>query len=203
MFLKDHNKIAMILKDQKIDYAQLIKNVNSYSSLLPSENLSKVAIFSENRFEWVYSFYAILLKKAVAVPIDYLSSADDVAFILNDCKPEVIFYSNGTKEVCEKAIAQLNHKIEKINLDEIKIEESKVDATFPEPDPNETAVIIYTSGTTGSPKGVMLSYDNLLVNIEAVTTDVNVYTSDDLVMVLLPLHHIFPLMGTLVIPLSI
>nr|HMN48435.1 AMP-binding protein [Ignavibacteriaceae bacterium] len=203
MFLKDHNKIAMILKDQKINYAQLIKNVNSYSSLLPSENLSKVAIFSENRFEWVYSFYATLLKKAVAVPIDYLSSADDVAFILNDCKPEVIFYSNGTKEVCEKAIAQLNHKIEKINLDEIKIEESKVDATFPEPDPNETAVIIYTSGTTGSPKGVMLSYDNLLVNIEAVTTDVNVYTSDDLVMVLLPLHHIFPLMGTLVIPLSI
>ncbi len=203
MFLKDHNKIAMILKDQKINYAQLIKNVNSYSSLLPSENLSKVAIFSENRFEWVYSFYATLLKKAVAVPIDYLSSADDVAFILNDCKPEVIFYSNGTKEVCEKAIVQLNHKIEKINLDEIKIEESKVDATFPEPDPNKTAVIIYTSGTTGSPKGVMLSYDNLLVNIEAVTTDVNVYTSDDLVMVLLPLHHIFPLMGTLVIPLSI
>ncbi len=203
MFLKDHNKIAMILKDQKINYAQLIKNVNSYSSLLPSENLSKVAIFSENRFEWVYSFYATLLKKAVAVPIDYLSSAHDVAFILNDCKPEVIFYSNGTKEVCEKAIVQLNHKIEKINLDEIKIEESKVDATFPEPDPNKTAVIIYTSGTTGSPKGVMLSYDNLLVNIEAVTTDVNVYTSDDLVMVLLPLHHIFPLMGTLVIPLSI
>jgi len=203
MFLKDHNKIAMILKDQKINYAQLIKNVNSYSSLLPSENLSKVAIFSETRFEWVYSFYATLLKKAVAVPIDYLSSADDVAFILNDCKPEVIFYSNGTKEVCEKAIVQLNHKIEKINLDEIKIEESKVDATFPEPDPNKTAVIIYTSGTTGSPKGVMLSYDNLLVNIEAVTTDVNVYTSDDLVMVLLPLHHIFPLMGTLVIPLSI
>ncbi len=203
MFLKDHNKIAMILKDQKINYAQLIKNAISYSSLLPSENLSKVAIFSKNRFEWVYSFYATLLKKAVAVPIDYLSSADDVAFILNDCKPEVIFYSNGTKEVCEKAIAQLNHKIEKINLDEIKIEESKVDAKFPEPDPNETAVIIYTSGTTGSPKGVMLSYDNLLVNIEAVTTDVNVYTSDDLVMVLLPLHHIFPLMGTLVIPLSI
>ncbi len=203
MFLKDHNKIAMILKDQKISYAQLIKNVNSYSSLLSSENFSKVAVFSENRFEWVYTFYSVWMKKAIAVPIDYLSSADDVAFILNDCKPEVIIYSNGTKEVCEKAIAQLNHKIEKINLDEIKIEESIIDAAFPEPESKETAVIIYTSGTTGSPKGVMLSYGNLLVNIEAVTTDVNVYTYEDLVLVLLPLHHIFPLMGTLIIPLSI
>jgi len=193
----------MILKDQKIEYNQLIKNINSFSTLLPTANLTKVAIFSENRFEWVYAFYSVWMKKAIAVPIDYLSSVEDVAFILNDCKPEVIFYSNQTKEICEKAVEQLNHKIEKINLDEIKIEESKVNSTFPEPNPNDTAVIIYTSGTTGSPKGVMLSYDNLLVNIEAVTTDVNIYTNDDRVMVLLPLHHIFPLMGTLIIPLSV
>lgn len=203
MFLKDHKKTAMILKDQKVDYSQLINNVNYFSQLLPATNLSKVSIFSENRFEWVYAFYSVWMKKAVAVPIDFMSSAEDVAFILNDCKPEVIFYSNGTKEVCEKAIAQLNHKIEKINLDEIKIEVSNTNSTFPESNPNNTAVIIYTSGTTGSPKGVMLSYDNLLVNIEAVTTDVNIYTSEDRVMVLLPLHHIFPLMGTMIIPLGV
>ena len=193
----------MIFKDQKIDYNQLINKVNSFSTLLPSDNLSKVAIFSENRFEWVYTFYSVWIKKAIAVPIDFMSSAEDVAFILNDCKPEVIVYSNTTKDVCEKAIEQLNHKIEKINLDEIKIEGSNTSATFPEPNPNETAVIIYTSGTTGLPKGVMLSYDNLLVNIEAVSTDVNIYTSNDRVMILLPLHHIFPLMGTLIIPLSV
>ena len=203
LFLKDYKKTALILQDQKIDYTHLINQVNSFSTLLPNNNLSKVAIFAENRFEWVYAFYSVWMKKAVAVPIDFMSSAEDVSFILNDCKPEVIFYSNGTKEICEKAISQLHHKIEKINLDEIKIEESKVNATFPEANPNETAVIIYTSGTTGSPKGVMLSYDNLLVNIEAVTTDVNVYKEEDKVMVLLPLHHIFPLMGTMVIPLSV
>ncbi|MDP2362850.1 MAG: AMP-binding protein, partial [Ignavibacteria bacterium] len=203
MFLKDYNKTAMILKDQKIDFIQLINKVNSFSTFLPTQNLSKVAIFSENRFEWVYAFYSVWMKKAVAVPIDFMSSADDVSFILNDCKPEVIFYSNGTKEVCEKTLDQLNYKIERINLDEIKIEESNIHATFPDLNPNETAVIIYTSGTTGSPKGVMLSYDNLLVNIEAVTTDVNIYTKEDRVMILLPLHHIFPLVGTLLAPLSV
>jgi long-chain acyl-CoA synthetase len=193
----------MILKDQEIDYKQLLKKINSFSTLLPSENLSKVAIFSENRFEWVYAFYSTWMKKAVAVPIDFMSSAEDVTFILNDCKPEVIFFTNTTKEVCEKSLQNLNHKIKKINLDEIKIDNSDINNSLPSPDPNGTAVIIYTSGTTGAPKGVMLSYDNLLVNIEAVTTDVEIFKKEDRVMILLPLHHIFPLVGTMVAPLSV
>ncbi len=203
MLLKDHNKTAMIYKDQKVDYNELIKNINSYSTLLPKNNLTKAAIFSENRFEWVYAFYSVWMKKAVAVPIDFMSSSEDVVFILNDCKPEVVFYSSGTKEVLEKAIGQLDYQIEKINLDEIKINEAISFSNLPEPNANDTAVIIYTSGTTGSPKGVMLSYDNLLVNIEAVTNDVNIYKSDDRLLVLLPLHHIFPLMGTMIIPLGV
>ncbi|MFZ2324410.1 MAG: AMP-binding protein [Ignavibacteriaceae bacterium] len=203
MFLQDYNKTAMILKDQKVDYKQLLKNVNTFSRILPADNLSKAAIFSENRFEWVYAFYSIWKKSAVAVPIDYMSSPEDVAFILNDCKPEVIFYSNTTKGVCEKAVERSDHKILTINLDEIEVNENNEELSFPDPDSNATAVIIYTSGTTGLPKGVMLSYDNLLVNIEAVTTDVNIYTINDNVMVLLPLHHVFPLMGTLIIPLGV
>jgi long-chain acyl-CoA synthetase len=203
LFLKDFNKTAMILRDQMISYKELIRNVNSFSSILPKNDLSKVAIFSENGFEWVYSFYSVWKKKAIAVPIDHMSAASDVAFILNDCKPEVIFYSDSTKETCDKAVEQLDYKIEKINIDEIKITQLSSDEEFPEPNPNDTAVIIYTSGTTGSPKGVMLSYDNLLVNIEAVTTDVEIYKMEDRVMILLPLHHIFPLIGTLVAPLSV
>lgn len=203
MLLKDHNKTAMIHKDQKVNYNELIKNINFYSSLFTNNNLTKVAIFSENRFEWVYAFYSAWMKNAVAVPIDFMSSSEDVAFILNDCKPEVVFYSAGTKEVLEKAISQLNYEIEKVNLDDTIINEASTFSNLPEPDPNATAVIIYTSGTTGSPKGVMLSYDNLLANIEAVTNDVNIFTSEDRLLVLLPLHHIFPLMGTMIVPLGV
>lgn len=203
MFLRNFNKTAIIFKDQKIDYTQLIKNVNLFYSFLPTANISKVAIFSENRIEWVSAFYSVWMKSAIAVPIDYLSTSEDVSFILNDCNPEVIFYTNQTKDVCFEAIEKTESRIESINLDEIKIEEPKLNLEFPEVDPNKTAVIIYTSGTTGSPKGVMLSYDNLLVNIEAVTNDVKIYNEKDRVMVLLPLHHVFPLMGTLVIPLAV
>ncbi len=203
MFLRDFNKTAIIFKDHKIDYKELINRVNLFATVIPSNKISKVAIFSENRIEWVYAFYSVWMKKAVAVPIDYLSTADDVSFILKDCQPEVIFYTNQTKDVCTEAIEKLEFKVESINIDEIQVDKPTVNLQFPEVDPGKTAVIIYTSGTTGSPKGVMLSYDNLLVNIDAVTNDVEIFKENDRVMVLLPLHHIFPLMGTLIIPLAI
>lgn len=203
MFLKDFNKTAIIFKDHKIDYKELIKQVNLFATIIPSDKISKVAIFSENRIEWAYAFYSVWMKRAVSVPIDYLSTADDVSFILNDCKPEFVFYTNQTRDVFIEASKKLDYSIESINIDEIKNKEPKIIEPFPEINPAKTAVIIYTSGTTGSPKGVMLSYDNLLVNIEAVTTDVEIFKENDRVMVLLPLHHIFPLMGTLIIPLAV
>lgn len=202
MFLSDHNKIAMILKDQKLSYKQLLSNIASFSTLI-DDKATKVAIFFENRFEWVYAFYSAWLKNATVVPIDFMSSAEDVNFILNDCKPEVIFLSNQTAEICNKACSGLSYQIDKLNVDDILLKKFSGEVVFPKPDTDKTAVIIYTSGTTGSPKGVMLSFDNLLVNIEAVTEDVVVYEPSDRVLVLLPLHHIFPLVGTVVAPLKI
>lgn len=202
MFLSNHNKTAMILKDQKLSYKQLLGNVASFSNLI-NDRATKVAIFFENRFEWVYAFYSAWLKNATVVPIDFMSSAEDVNFILNDCKPEIIIFSNQTAEACNKACSGLSYQIDKLNVDDISLIEFSGEVVFPKPDIDKTAVIIYTSGTTGSPKGVMLSFDNILVNIEAVTEDVVVYEPSDRVLVLLPLHHIFPLVGTVVAPLKI
>lgn len=202
MLLSDHNKTAMTLKDQKLSYKQLLSNVSSFSTLI-NDRATKVAIFCENRFEWIYAFYSAWLKNATVVPIDFMSSAEDVNFILNDCKPEVVIFSNQTAEVCNKASSGLSYQIDKLNVDDILLKEFSGEVVFPKPDIDKTAVIIYTSGTTGSPKGVMLSFDNILVNIEAVTEDVVVYEPSDKVLVLLPLHHIFPLIGTVVAPLKI
>ncbi len=201
MFLQDHKKTAIIWKDQQISYSELIENVGSYASIIKKDNLSKVAVFSENRPEWIYAFYSGWKKNACVVPIDFMSSSEDVAYILNDCKPEVVFYSNQTKEVILKANEELAYEPSLMNIDEITIERAAGVTEFPQKDLNETAVIIYTSGTTGSPKGVMLSFDNLLVNIESVTTDAEIYKKEDKVMILLPLHHIFPLLGTAIVTL--
>ncbi|HPN37086.1 MAG TPA: AMP-binding protein [Melioribacteraceae bacterium] len=202
MFLKKSDKIALHYKDIHLTYNELVSNVNKYANIFKNK-AKKVAVFSENRPEWVYSFYSIWKNDCVAITIDFMSTPDEVAYILNDAQPEFIFCSIETHKllisISEKLLYTPNFLVfESINLKEISEDNSDLYI----PDIYKTALIIYTSGTTSTPKGVMLSYDNLLANIEAVV-DANIYREDIRVMVLLPLHHALPLMGTMIIPLFV
>jgi long-chain acyl-CoA synthetase len=202
MFLEPHNKIALIAEEKQLSYGDLIQQILAYSQLLPVEKEDRIIIFSENRPEWVFAFYGIWQKKAIPVPVDFMASAEDVSYIINDCSPRYIFYSKTCEKTLNEAFKQVKRQPVSICFEEI---EKKMDSTDiqirRDYDPHDTAVIIYTSGTTGTAKGVMLTFDNLLANIEGITRDVVIYHSFDRVMILLPLHHIFPLMGSMIIPL--
>lgn len=204
MNIKNHNKTAIIWNDEPIDYSTVIKNVNNTYSLIKNIPAEKIAIFSENRPEWIYAFYAGWKKDATVVPIDHMSTAEEVVYILSDCKPEVLFISGEKIEIIKEALNQVDYNPEVMIFEDLpmdSVEDTGDD--YPELDEEKTAVIIYTSGTTGSPKGVMLSYKNLLTNIDAVTKEIQILANDDVYLGLLPFHHIFPLMGTLIVPMSV
>ncbi len=192
-------KKSIISQQGDFTYSQLLQHIQQYAMLFETKGYSKVAIYAENRVEWFFAFYAVLQNNCIAVPIDFMASAEDVAYMLDDCNPELIFISQGMKESYSKVLTKSNFQPEVIVFENHPPVHDQPESNWTGPDDDETtAVIIYTSGTTGSPKGVMLSYTNLKANIRAVI-DAKIFHPESQVLVLLPLHHIFPLLGSLMV----
>ncbi len=199
MLLKNFDKTALIWKDLHISYRELLNHVGNYTFNYENRDVNKVAVFSENRLEWVYALYSTWLDNKIFVPIDFMSTAEDVAYILNDCRPEVVFFSEKTEKVLNAAEKDLKYKPHFLDIEKYRNESAtEIINAIENPDPDRTVLIIYTSGTTGNPKGVMLSFDNIKANIELLTSGKSYYTETNRVLVLLPLHHVLPLLGSLV-----
>ena len=140
---------------------------------------------------------------AIAIPIDIQSTAHEINYILNDCKPDIIFTTEAKRAFVESVLTEsgtCTTLLSPSDIDCRSVDTAPV-VDFVPSDTQQTALIIYTSGTTGSSKGVMLSYENILFNIQAVCDEVPIITKDRNTMILLPLHHIFPLLGSLIAPL--
>jgi len=207
MFLKNYNKTALKWKDQKIRYADLLREAVYFAELFP-DTAERVLIFSENRPEWIYSFLGSWKNNCTVIPVDYLSTVEEVIYIVNDCLPDVVFCSREREKLFLSVIESIDHTpllliYEDVGTAGNTSEEVVEEIDFAKKSMNDTALIIYTSGTTGDPKGVMLSYENVMANVEAVSIGVPIYSIDERVMLLLPLHHIFPLLGSMVAPLSV
>ncbi|WP_232178548.1 non-ribosomal peptide synthetase [Sulfurihydrogenibium yellowstonense] len=200
--IKPLEKTALIHKGQEISYISLLENIKKYSNILDIKPEDKVAIFSENRPEWIYAFFAVWEKCGVNVPIDFMSSEDELFYILNDSKPAYIFTSKNNKEKVLSVKLKLDYDIKVFIFEEIdfssQIFENKECKKLEE----DLAVILYTSGTTGQPKGVMLNYKNLLSNIKSIEK-VEIANSQDSTLAILPFHHSYPLMVSMLIPLHL
>nr|WP_320012581.1 AMP-binding protein [uncultured Desulfobulbus sp.] len=201
--LTDHHKTALVVLEQSLSYTQLLKMAHSYATCIPQAG-ERVLLYAENRPEWVYSLYAIWQAGCTAVPVDFQATVDEVAFILADCRPAVLFCSSERQAILGEASSRLDYTPLLLVFEELELNaEEKNYSPIVAEDPEKTALLIYTSGTTGSPKGVMLSFTNLIANIEAVTLGTPIYNRQERVLMLLPLHHILPLLGTVILPFQI
>ena len=199
MRINNFEKTALIYGKKKISYKEVIENIGAFSFILDIPKGEKTAIFCENRPEWIYSLFATWQKEAVCVLVDYLSNKEEVSYILNDSKPAILLTSKQRLETAKEAIKLIKHKPKLIIIDEIKPEYYKFEQK--EALLDNVALLLYTSGTTGKPKGVMLTFKNLYSNINSLEKT-QIATKDDSIIALLPFHHSYPLMTTLLAPLS-
>ncbi len=174
----------------------------------------KVAIISENRPEWSLTDLAILSLSAVNVPIYTTQAVEQIRYILEDSGSKMLFVS-GKKlwKHAENAIQSVERleklvffdedakpendnraitlaDIEKRGKEIEQIDEKTFERHLEQIKPEDLATIIYTSGTTGEPKGVMLTHENFVSNIESISKGLPIKPTDRSLAVL-PLSHIF------------
>jgi long-chain acyl-CoA synthetase len=198
--IRDHRKTALIHRGREISYRELIENVNCFANLIDVLPEDRVMIVSENRPEWVYALYGTWKRGGVAVPVDFMATPEEIAYIVRDSEPRILFCSRTTRRNVEEALRISGRKADLIDFDGL---------TLPRPfekslsrDKEDLALILYTSGTTGNPKGVMLTFKNLRTNIDGVV-EAGIATREDTTLAILPFHHAYPLMVTLLVPLHI
>ncbi len=201
--IKDHKGIAIICGERKVSFTELLQRIALFSKEGKHAAGERTLIFSENREGWIYAFYSVWANRGIAVPVDASSTVSDVSYIINDCKPVAVWTSRQKLETVQAAVKEAGQTMDIHIIDELETApagDEKAEIAYNEDD---TALIIYTSGTTGSPKGVMLSFRNILVNIRAVSEEVPIFNTERRTLILLPLHHVLPLVGTVVMPLYV
>ena len=168
----------------------------------------RAAILSENRVEWALADWSCLCAGVVDVPIYSTLPAVQVAYILKDSGASLVFVSDAEQLAkAREAVAGLDHEVEIVVFDEAAALEGGAaswsaflargddassddfEAEAGRAQPEDVATMIYTSGTTGTPKGVMLTHNNVASNIWASEQLLGV-GPDDVSLSFLPLSHV-------------
>lgn len=156
----------------------------------------KVAILSENSYNWIVAFYSIVLGKMVAVPLDSKLTDADLVELMVRSGCNAIYYSSDFDRTIELMKSNPEVKItEYLNLDEDFDElvkaghdelyngaENFLNDTV---DPDALAFIVYTSGTTGKSKGAMLSQRNVAYDTMSISRAITASNT----VAFLPFNH--------------
>jgi len=195
----------------KFSVDEYIENARFFAKGLLSMGFKKgdkIATVSNNRPEWNFVDMGMALIGVIHVPIYPTISDDEYRFILTHSDAKWLMVSDSGLYTRLKPIADEIPSIEAIysfnNIDKVPNWSDVVNLGIEKKvslkqefiarkesiQPNDIASIIYTSGTTGSPKGVLLSHQNIMSNVEGVY-DLFPIEPADRALSFLPLCHVF------------
>ena len=190
--------------------AQLYGRVRALADTLTSWGIVKgdrVALISENRWEWAVTDFATLALGAVDVPLYPTLTAEHIGYMLRDSGAKVLIVSTAdqyAKIANAGDLPALEHVVVMdsgtfANAESFaslvasapakQLPDSTFDAQLRSVTADDLATLIYTSGTTGEPKGVMLTHGNLASNVSVSTSGLGFRNTDSCIS-FLPLSHV-------------
>ncbi len=185
---KTPDNIAIFYKDEAVTYKELYKKIAELGQRFLAMGLKeqdRAAIYLPNSFDAALSCFAAAYAGIVFVPINPSLKSEQVRHILTDCNVRLMITS-------PSRLLALNKKdilIEKSLCIGKEFDGFQEDGRgFKKPcvlSKDDIAAIFYTSGSTGSPKGVVLSHDNMVQGALSVASYLR-HSPDDRILSILP-----------------
>ncbi len=174
-------------------YGEIARLAGRFAALLEQRGIGpgdRVVLWAENSAEWVAAFYGIMLRGAIAVPLDAYGSVEFAGRVTGDVRPKLVVGDAGlVRKLC--------------NCPKLAFEDWLTSLPAHEADPvsglnHATPLqILFTSGTTGDPKGIVHTHGNVLASVWPIAQAARGYMRyERLVHPLrflhtLPLSHVF------------
>ena len=198
-------------KFRTITHKEFRENINALGTTLIQMGLKdkRIALISENRYEWELSYLAVASGVGVIVPLDKALPDNELESLILRSQVEAIIYSSKYDAIMnilrEKKNTNLKYFIsmdlaentqgiyaEKSLIEKGKklLQEGKKEYLDAKIDADKMGIMLFTSGTTAMSKAVMLSHKNLVTNVMDIIQRFDLY-EDDRFLSFLPLHHVF------------
>jgi len=209
-------KPALVYGKETFSYRKLEEEINQLATGLLELDVKfgdRIAIFLYNRPEFLIVYFAVLRLGAIPVPLNYLWKEEELSFVVSDSGAKVLFTETNLLQTGLNLRNRIPNLGKVILVDRSAGPPESVIAyrslfrpeqkrPFPITAGSDVAVLIYTSGTTGFPKGVMLTHDNLIANVESCRKAISL-SAKDRFLCILPMFHSFAFTACVLIPLAL
>jgi len=185
-------KTALIDGERSLTWGELNEAVDRFAVGILARSLQpgdRVGLLLPNSIEFAVAYFGVLRAGLVALPLNTAYTAEELGYQLADSAARLV-------------VTDAEHVQRAAGVDTLVAGSPTwsalldADGTAPQPTTGaeDLAVLLYTSGTTGRPKGAMLTHRALLANLSQLATITpNVVAPDDVVLLVLPLFHVYGL----------
>jgi long-chain acyl-CoA synthetase len=188
---------AMGEGSSETSYAQFNEKANRVATALMNLGVKPgdhVALCAPNSGDWLIVYFGVLKAGAVAVALSSMLSKDELALLVNHSQPRLIYTEDERLDALArfKGSGGLENIISPhgdLDLQQLMEKGSPAFKAI-ERGRSDTAAILYTGGTTGTPKGVMLTHENINTSAHNVAFSER-STEADRALCFLPFNHVF------------
>ncbi len=194
---------AVKFGDRETSYAQLDAQSNRVARAMLSAGIApgnRISLLTKNHDNWYPLFFGTARARACFAPINCRLAPAEIAFIIGDAAPRLLFVGEDFFDTALAAVEDLGIRPRLIALYgshpdfesfDQWLSEMDSGALTERPSLDDDVLQLYTSGTTGLPKGVVLNNRNYRRFLEmAVGVDGFSYDDGDTVMIIMPLFHV-------------